>query len=492
MSEESQQSSSSSSDEEVVPVATTTAPPSSPEHDTSAAAPVEPPQRTPGTAAADTTPTGFNLFWTDFSESSSEIFPPTPTDSIRTRVSDRRRPPPVMMLSCQRRFRSLVRCVCFPLMVLMTLVALLLFLLLIGLPFFLFLAGLLSVYYCCTTDPIPFRTLLRAMVGVEDWNGGAFDGTTTGGEPYHVTKEDIRKGIIRRLCLGPMEWKSTVGVGGDLSTLPRDHPGRVHWRNEGTSITCLVFSEPLGALGVEPQAENGETTGPTAEEMMQREESLRVSVPKYLQTNPAEEETKEEEEEKEGDEKVEEIEEETIVDKVEEIIPETNAAEAVEPVEEAEQASQPPLTDEEAPATTDDGSSVRDRGTVCDICLLEFETGEAVAWSLNPQCNHAYHEDCITDWLLRKPTCPSCRQNFIFLPTIRQVNDNRSSGVLDDDESDELESGERSGDDDRENRTSGSGTETNNWDGLQPPTATNTDGDIELGATTGNTSQATA
>ena len=55
----------------------------------------------------------------------------------------------------------------------------------------------------------------------------------------------------------------------------------------------------------------------------------------------------------------------------------------------------------------------RDRGTACDICLLEYRVGETVAWSPNLQCSHSYHEDCILDWLVRKPTCPNCRNNYL-------------------------------------------------------------------------------
>jgi len=55
----------------------------------------------------------------------------------------------------------------------------------------------------------------------------------------------------------------------------------------------------------------------------------------------------------------------------------------------------------------------RDPGTTCDICILEFEVGDEVAWSPNMKCSHSFHKDCILDWLVRKPTCPSCRQNYV-------------------------------------------------------------------------------
>jgi len=54
-----------------------------------------------------------------------------------------------------------------------------------------------------------------------------------------------------------------------------------------------------------------------------------------------------------------------------------------------------------------------DPGTSCDICILDFEVGDEVAWSPNLDCSHAFHKDCILNWIVRKPTCPNCRQDYI-------------------------------------------------------------------------------
>ena len=40
----------------------------------------------------------------------------------------------------------------------------------------------------------------------------------------------------------------------------------------------------------------------------------------------------------------------------------------------------------------------RDPGMACDICIVEFEVGDEIAWSPNLKCSHAFHKDCILDW----------------------------------------------------------------------------------------------
>ena len=61
-----------------------------------------------------------------------------------------------------------------------------------------------------------------------------------------------------------------------------------------------------------------------------------------------------------------------------------------------------------------------ERGTMCDICLLDYNVGDVVAWSRNPKCTHAYHIECIVDWLLRRPSCPSCRQDYVIPEEVLQ------------------------------------------------------------------------
>lgn len=58
-------------------------------------------------------------------------------------------------------------------------------------------------------------------------------------------------------------------------------------------------------------------------------------------------------------------------------------------------------------------ADARQLGATCDICLLDYEVDEEVAWSPNLDCVHTFHKECILDWLMRKPSCPSCRKDYL-------------------------------------------------------------------------------
>jgi hypothetical protein len=60
----------------------------------------------------------------------------------------------------------------------------------------------------------------------------------------------------------------------------------------------------------------------------------------------------------------------------------------------------------------------------CAICLGPYEAGDLVSWSPELACQHAFHRDCITSWLSKKPQhlCPCCRQEFIRLEQTTEEN----------------------------------------------------------------------
>jgi len=52
---------------------------------------------------------------------------------------------------------------------------------------------------------------------------------------------------------------------------------------------------------------------------------------------------------------------------------------------------------------------------VCPICCEEYKKGDDIAWSKNESCYHAYHVDCIMEWLMDHDDCPLCREKYIEL-----------------------------------------------------------------------------
>ena len=80
----------------------------------------------------------------------------------------------------------------------------------------------------------------------------------------------------------------------------------------------------------------------------------------------------------------------------------------------------------------------REVSSNCPICLCDFEEGQSVCYSSNPECPHAFHSDCILKWFIQVGRlhnddiiigrrerltesrlldysfdCPCCRQPFV-------------------------------------------------------------------------------
>jgi len=49
----------------------------------------------------------------------------------------------------------------------------------------------------------------------------------------------------------------------------------------------------------------------------------------------------------------------------------------------------------------------------CPICCDDYAKGDDIAWSKNEQCCHAFHTDCIMQWLMNHDDCPMCRNNYL-------------------------------------------------------------------------------
>lgn len=56
----------------------------------------------------------------------------------------------------------------------------------------------------------------------------------------------------------------------------------------------------------------------------------------------------------------------------------------------------------------------------CAICLDLYKDGDAVAWSKEATCKHAFHSECIIPWLAKNddPKCPCCRQEFCLVEPV--------------------------------------------------------------------------
>jgi len=50
---------------------------------------------------------------------------------------------------------------------------------------------------------------------------------------------------------------------------------------------------------------------------------------------------------------------------------------------------------------------------ICSICLEEYKAEDEIAWSRNHDCAHAFHLDCILDWLMDNEDCPLCRAHYL-------------------------------------------------------------------------------
>lgn len=60
----------------------------------------------------------------------------------------------------------------------------------------------------------------------------------------------------------------------------------------------------------------------------------------------------------------------------------------------------------------DDGCGAIERDC-CAICLVEYQDGDEISWSHNSSCGHAFHHDCIIEWLLTRDECPCCRRDYL-------------------------------------------------------------------------------
>ena len=51
----------------------------------------------------------------------------------------------------------------------------------------------------------------------------------------------------------------------------------------------------------------------------------------------------------------------------------------------------------------------------CPICLETYKENDEICWSHNEQCCHAYHSDCMVNWLMEHDDCPLCRNDYLMI-----------------------------------------------------------------------------
>jgi len=77
----------------------------------------------------------------------------------------------------------------------------------------------------------------------------------------------------------------------------------------------------------------------------------------------------------------------------------------------------------EAGCPSDEEEDEADPKQECSICMETFEVGNTISFSPMEGCCHAFHHDCLRQWLLQKTGCPCCRA--IILPIDRPKHNDR-------------------------------------------------------------------
>jgi hypothetical protein len=310
----------------------------------------------------------------------------------------------------------------------------------------------ICIYYCLMEDPIPLSILLRYMLS-PDLEDVAYQYPNF----YPLTQQRpvIQSKLIIRKLLRVEEGTTTDNDDNDDNEYPRKHPFPIQVT---TNHKCLHFSEPI--LFVQEEEEKDDDDDDDGEK------ETPVTIPHYQR--PEEQASNAEEDAVDGEEIImvdieigdasgdasdetppsvipssPEYDNDNLPD--EEIVIPMGGADAADdvandnnkgseddpekqqplPTTDSEENVLPPVVvtttttmdDDDDDTTHDDYFGIndewRDRGTACDICLLEYQVGDAVAWSPNLECSHSYHKDCVLDWLVRKPTCPNCRHDYL-------------------------------------------------------------------------------
>ena len=360
---------------------------------------------------------------------------------------DFRSPSPPPRTGCLSRLEPIISILTYPIMVLVTVIMLIMVITFCIFPTLLCMMLGICLYYCLREDPIPLSVLLRYMLSPDADDHPDYPNS------YALAQRPViaAKLIVRRvLHIDDIGDDDTPKKDQDYS---RRHPLPIKvW----TDHKCLHFSEPVTV----DENENDATSGIIGGAQEDGTPSLNVHIPHYQRTeeplttlsepqnssatNPQDLEAGNDNGDiyptDEGDvelgtitraslmapEDVVMLQDEEIViggsDGIENKNPESPKNDLESNTTEKSEMTSNRLVGE-SPGDSGPGgvgndyfgiqADIRDRGTTCDICLLEYQVGDTVAWSPNVECIHAFHRDCILDWLVRKPSCPNCRVDYL-------------------------------------------------------------------------------
>jgi hypothetical protein len=68
----------------------------------------------------------------------------------------------------------------------------------------------------------------------------------------------------------------------------------------------------------------------------------------------------------------------------------------------------------------------------CAICLDTYVSGDTIVTSCNPLCPHAFHQECIIEWLVKMQEgtpCPCCRRTFVELSPSRPTTTSANGAI---------------------------------------------------------------
>jgi hypothetical protein len=362
-----------------------------------------------------------------------------------------------------------------PFLLLFILLTLVITTLFCGIPFLLFLLTTIVLYYCCTRNPIPPALLFRALLAADpdQWNAqhphhpNHNHGNPAGASLF--SEDEIKQALIRRelvetVVLLPPEGEPSTSIPtkqqprlGSNVLDNRAVPTQA-WLETQDGHLLYLFTAPLPFVTdvVEPSSSTTSTNAETTDTATTTTPSLSVSdsgtssvavaaptpapafgmtIPRYLLPAVVEEEANTESlpppppPPMASDPQHEPLDNHLNQDSNEIMLGDgdvesASSSSAVDlasvDVNYSYSYSSSGLGDSSGEhANSYEHEHHEDHpphGSTCDICLLTYEQGDIVAWSRNTECPHYFHEDCITDWLHRKPTCCSCRRDYVVVP----------------------------------------------------------------------------